>query len=336
MRPPKRWERIDYQPEPGVEENPATVYFADESRNVVTENASPDVGFRYSLNPYRGCAHGCSYCYARPTHEYLGWDAGLDFETKILVKHHAPELFREWLGREAWVPEPIMFSGVTDCYQPAERRFELTRGCLQVACESRQPVLIVTKNSLVTRDLDLLRTMAADRLVHVALSLTSLDQTLTRRMEPRTSCPAARLKALRQLTDAGVSTQVMVAPVIPGLNDHEIPEILRQAREQGTQRAGYVMLRLPQTVRPVFLDWLRLRYPDRARRVERRIQAVRDGQWNDSQFGRRMRGSGLWAEQVAATFRVFAQRYELQADMPQLNTADFQPPRPRRGQLRLF
>ena len=197
---------------------PKTEYLPDSSKSVVSENNSPDIPFRYSVNPYRGCAHGCSYCYARPYHEYLGLNAGLDFETKVFVKHRAPELLRDWLASDEWNPESITFSGVTDCYQPAEREFRLTRGCLEVALEALQPIFIITKNALVTRDLDLLHDMADWHTVSVAISITSLDPELCRTMEPRTSTPAARLGAVRQLSEAGIPTRVMVAPVIPGLN----------------------------------------------------------------------------------------------------------------------
>jgi DNA repair photolyase len=233
-------------------ERPRTRYWVDTSQTIVSENDSPDVGFRYSVNAYRGCAHGCSYCYARPTHEYLGLSAGVDFESKILVKLRAPELLRNWLARPRWKPELIHFSGVTDCYQPCERQFRLTRQCLEVALECRQPVSVITKNALVTRDIDILRELAAHNLVRVALSITSLRQELTRIMEPRTSSPQARLAALKTLSDAGVSTFMMVAPAIPGLNDSEIPEILRMGSEAGAQGASYVLLRLPTTVREVF------------------------------------------------------------------------------------
>ena len=232
--------------------NRRTEYLPDRSRTIVAENKSPDVGFRYSMNPYRGCSHGCSYCYARPTHEYLGLNAGLDFETKILVKEDAPELFRAFLSRSKWVPEPIVMSGVTDCYQPAERRYRLTRRLLEVAAEFRQPIGIITKNALALRDLDILGAMAGDGLVHVNVSITTLDAELARSMEPRTSVPAARLRAVEALAESGVPVRVLVAPIIPGLNDSEVPAILAAAREAGARSAGYTMLRLPLTVAPSF------------------------------------------------------------------------------------
>jgi DNA repair photolyase len=313
-----------------------TEYIPDHSRSIVAENQSPDVGFRFSINPYRGCAHGCSYCYARPYHEYLGLNAGLDFETKVFVKHDAPALFREFLAKEGWEPEPIALSGVTDCYQPAERQYRLTRGCLEVALEARQPVKIITKNALVVRDLDLLREMAAARLVSVTLSVTTLAPELARSMEPRTSTPAARLRAVRALTDAGVPAGVLVAPVIPGLNDTEIPAILAAARAAGALRAGYVLLRLPLSVAPVFREWLEREQPGRLDRIEAHIRSTRSGRMNVSEFGTRMRGTGELADQIARIFRVFARKHALDGSSLPLDCTQFRPPTPRTGQLRLF
>jgi DNA repair photolyase len=311
-------------------------YVPDASQSIVSENNSPDVPFRYSVNPYRGCAHGCAYCYARPTHEYLGLNAGLDFETKIVVKHDAPVLLREYLSRDKWEAEPITFSGVTDCYQPAERQFRLTRGCLEVCLECRQPLGIITKNALVLRDLDLLREMAAQRLVHVFLSVTTLDVELARTMEPRTSIPPARLRAMRTLADAGVPVGVMCAPVIPGLNDSEMPAILAAAKEAGAQASGYVLLRLPLTVRPVFLEWLARTQPLQAQRVLSRIRATRDGELSDPKFGSRMRGSGAIADQIEQSYGVFAKKYGLDGKLPRLRSDLFHPPPAAGGQLRLF
>jgi DNA repair photolyase len=317
-------------------QRPPTVYFADASQTIVAENDSPDVGFRYSVNPYRGCAHGCSYCYARPGHEYLGLSAGIDFETKIMVKRRAPELLRQFLARPRWKPETIVFSGVTDCYQPVERQLRLTRGCLEVAAECRQPVGIITKNALVTRDLDLLMELAAYGAVSVAVSVTSLDQELTRVMEPRTSSPAARLRAIGELAAAGVPVTASVAPIIPGLNDHEIPAILQAARDAGARGAGYVLLKLPTTVREVFLDWLRRQRPNHAAKVESLVRSTRGGKLNSSKWGERQRGRGEIADQIAQTFKVFAKRYGFDGMMPPLNAANFRPPRPTSGQLSLF
>jgi DNA repair photolyase len=315
---------------------PPTQYLPDQSQSIVAENDSPDVGFRYSVNPYRGCSHGCSYCYARPGHEYLGLSAGLDFETKVFVKLRAPELLREFLARPSWKPEFIAFSGVTDCYQPAERHFQITRGCVAVAAECRQPIGIITKNALVTRDIDLLTQLAAHRAVRVCLSITTLDAQLARTMEPRTSSPDARLRAIRELTEAGIPAAVMIGPVIPGLNDSEIPAILMAAREAGAQSAGYVLLKLPSTVRPVFQDWLRRSYPDRARRVEGLIRSTRAGRLSDSQFGRRQVGTGNVAELISNTFDIWHKKLGFAEDTEPLNTEAFRPPTITAGQLRLF
>jgi DNA repair photolyase len=316
--------------------NRPTRYLPDRSRTVVAENDSPDVGFRFSINPYRGCSHGCAYCYARPTHEYLGLSAGLDFETMIFVKEDAPDLFREFLSNPRWQPEVIGISGVTDPYQPAERHFLLTRRCLEVAAEANQPVAIITKNALVLRDLDILGRMAAANLVQVNVSVTTLDADLARTMEPRTSTPTARLKAIASLREAGVPVRVLVAPVIPGLTDSEIPAILAAVKEAGAQAAGYVLLRLPWAVAPVFLEWLRRTQPARADRVEARIRSVRGGKLNNSEFGTRMRGTGELADQIANLFHLFAKRHGLDGKLPPIDCTQFQPPRPKSGQMWLF
>ncbi|QDT66064.1 PA0069 family radical SAM protein [Calycomorphotria hydatis] len=305
---------------------PKTEFLTDTSRTIVSENNSPDIPFRYSINPYRGCEHGCSYCYARPYHEYLGHDAGLDFETKIYVKYQAPELFRDWLARKNYEPEVIAMSGVTDCFQPCERKFQLTRQCLAVAEECGQPISIVTKNALVCRDLDLLASMAEKNLIHVAISLTTLDDQLARGMEPRTSSPQARLRAIRELTAAGVPTRVMVAPVIPGLNDPEIPALLEAASEAGAIHAAMTVLRLPLSVLPVFREWLHREHPNAAGKVEDLIQIARGGRWNDSRFGERMRGEGNRIAQIQQTFHVFARRYQLDGLLPPYDFSNFKPP----------
>lgn len=317
-------------------DRPKTVYFDDTSRSVVTENDSPDIPFRFGLNPYRGCAHGCAYCYARPYHEFLGLSAGLDFETKVFVKLDAPSRFREFLAKPGWNPETITFSGVTDCYQPAEARFQVTRGCLEVALEARQPVAIITKNALVLRDLDLLREMAEHRLVQVALSITTLDESLARAMEPRTSPPRSRLDAVRKLSEAGIPVNVMTAPIIPGLNDSEIPAILKEAAEAGARSAGFTLLRLPGAVEPIFRDWLERVEPTRRARIESLIRVTRGGRLNDAKFGSRMRGEGEMAGQIAATFQLFRRKYGLDRKHDPLDATNFRPPRPVSGQLRLF
>lgn len=310
-------------------------YFADTSKSIVSENNSPDIAFRFSINPYRGCVHACSYCYARPYHEYLGLNAGLDFETKIYVKHDAAELFREFLSRDNWQPEPITFSGVTDCYQPAEREFRLTRACLEVAQKCNLPIGIITKNALVLRDVHLLSAMAAGNLAQVNISITTLDPELARVMEPRTSIPAARLRAIEELSKAGVPVRVMVAPLIPGLNDHEAPLILKAARDAGAQTASYTLLRLPLTVEPVFREWLHRTQPLKAEKVEGLVRQSRDGKLNDSTFGKRMRGTGEVADQIKTMFAVFHRKLGF-SNLRPLDTQHFQPATPPSGQLRLF
>jgi len=346
IEPPNRFERVRSVPDWADFDGDAefleelgrvpTQFLPDHTKSIVAENHSPDVPFRFSVNPYRGCEHGCAYCYARPTHEYLGLNAGLDFETRIIVKERAPELLRDWLARDAWMPESITFSGVTDCYQPVERRFELTRRCLEVAASCRQPVGIISKNALVVRDLDVLAPMAERGLAHAALSITTLNAELARTMEPRTSSPEARLRAIRELSSAGVPTAVMVAPIIPGLNDSEVPAILEAARDAGAQRAGYVMLRLPFAVKPIFLNWLERTQTSHAERVLGALRSVRDGELTTSKWGERMRGSGPRAEQIQQTFKVFARKLGLDGPWPPLRTDLFIRPQPTHGQLRLF
>ena len=330
------WEHMEWDAEFLQERQHRSItYLPDESATIVSENDSPDVHFRYSINPYRGCVHACSYCYARNTHEYLGYNAGLDFETKILVKHKAPELFREFLSRPSWKPEHIALSGVTDCYQPAERRYLLTHGCLEIADAFSQPMSIVTKNALVVRDLDLLRRMAERRLIQVNISVTTLDPDLARVMEPRTSIPAARLRAIEMLRAAGVPVRVLVAPIIPGLNDSEAPAILKAAKERGAQDASYVLLRLPLTVEPVFRDWLHRTHPDRAAKVESLVKQTREGKFNKSDFRERMRGSGPVADQIRQMFKVMRVKLGY-SELPALDCTQFAAPLPSKGQLRLF
>jgi DNA repair photolyase len=313
-----------------------TIFLPDNAATLIRQNDSPDIPFRYSINPYRGCEHGCTYCYARPTHETLGMNAGLDFETKILVKHDAALLLRRELNARRWKCEPIMMSGVTDCYQPAERQFKLTRSILEVLLEARQPVCLITKNALVLRDLDILAAMASQNLVSVAISITTLDAELARTLEPRTATPAARLRVLRELTAAGVPAHAMLAPLIPGLTDCEIPAILVAAKAAGARGAGFVVLRLPFAVAPIFMAWLRENRPLAAERVESLIREMRGGKLYNAEFGSRMRGSGPYAESIANTFAVFVQKLGLHQPWPALDTSQFRPPRMSGGQLRLF
>lgn len=330
------WEQVDPDDANPAPHSPPTEYFWDDTQSIVSENDSPDIPFRYSINPYRGCAHGCAYCYARPTHEYFNLSAGLDFEAKIFVKSGAAELFRQWLARPTYQPDTVVFSGVTDCYQPIERQLRITRQCLEVAREVAQPVSIITKNRLVTRDLDLLSDLARRNAARVAISVTTLDESLARSLEPRTSGPSGRLRAIRELTAAGIPVVVMVAPIIPGLNDHELPRILAEAREAGAIGAGYVLLRLPLSVEPIFLDWLSRHQKFAAEKVKGRLRAMRGGKLNDSRFGERMVGTGPLAEHLRQTFAMFAKKYGLSTELPPLSTAEFRRPLPRSGQGWLF
>jgi DNA repair photolyase len=346
LDPPNRFESVHHESDLehvewdteylAARQNRPIEYLSDESKTIVSENRSPDLPFTYSLNPYRGCIHACSYCYARPTHEYLGFNAGLDFETKIVVKKDAPRLFREFLAKDSWQPEPINFSGVTDCYQPAEREFRLTRQCLEVADQCSQPVTIVTKNALVTRDIDLLQVMAKRNLVRVLVSVTTLDPSLAREMEPRTSIPEARLRAIGLLSAAGVPTGVLIAPLIPGLNDHEAAAIMARAKAAGAMTAGYVLLRLPLTVEPVFREWVTRTRPAEAEKILGRVRQTRNGKLNSSQFGDRMVGTGEIAEQIRAMFHVFRTKHGLARKLPPLSCDQFTPPQNASGQLRLF
>lgn len=332
------WEHLDpYDPETREPRRVKTEYFDDASQSIITQNNSPDIVFSHSLNPYRGCAHGCSYCYARPSHEYLGFSAGLDFETKIMVKRNAPTLFREFLHKRSWQGEVIAMSGVTDCYQGAERRFEITRGCLEVALEARQSLGIITKNALVRRDIDILAPLAERNLVVINISVTSLDQTLTRVLEPQSSSPAARLAAITALREAGIPVNVIVAPIIPGLNDSEIPQILEAVADAGAGSAGFTLLRLPHGVKEIFLEWLQRHLPADRDRIVSRIRACRGGEISDSRFGRRMRGEGEIAWQIATTFRVFANKYGLAGERSRPDPTLFRPPRrPEKRQRELF
>jgi DNA repair photolyase len=303
-----------------------TRYLRDTSRRVLTQNDSPDIGFDRSLNPYRGCEHGCAYCYARPYHEYLGLSAGLDFERVILVKEDAPERLANELAAASYEARPIVLSGVTDPYQPIERHLELTRRCLAVLAAHRHPVGLITKNALVLRDVDLLGALAAVGAAHVTLSITTLDEGLRSVLEPRTSTSARRLGAVRALATAGVPVSVNVAPIIPGLNDHEVPALLEAAAEAGAQAVGYTLLRLPGAVAEVFSEWLHRHRPERAARVLARVREMRGGKLNDPRFGHRMRGSGAYAESIGSLFGVHRQRLGLARALPPLETGHFRVP----------
>ncbi len=329
--PANRFDRLHLEWDEGYQPSAETHFLVDRTGRIITSNDSPDIGYDFSLNPYRGCEHGCIYCYARPTHEYLGYSSGLDFETRILVKTEAPTLLRRELDSPRWSPAVVALSGVTDPYQPAERRLRLTRGCLEVLAEFRNPVTIITKNHLITRDLDLLEELSRFNGVSARVSVTTLNAELHRVMEPRTSSPRRRLDAIEQLARHGIPVGVMVAPVIPGLNDHEIPEILKQARLRGAIAAHFQIVRLPYSVKDLFISWLRERFPDRADRVINRILEVRAGRLNDSRFFHRMRGEGEYAGQIQQLFERSHRREAFLDHLPPLSCASFR----RQGQLRL-
>jgi DNA repair photolyase len=318
----------------GQKRVPTTV-IADLSRSLINAVDSPDQPFSFTINPYRGCEHGCIYCYARPDHERLGMSMGLDFETKIFAKLDAPAILKRELANPRWAGPPIMIAGVTDCYQPVEARLKLTRACLEVMHDCGQPASIVTKNRLITRDLDLLAKMAARRTVAVMVSVTTLDNHLASVMEPRASAPAARLAAIRELADAGVPVGVMTAPILPGLNDKEIPAILQAAYDAGARHAGYVLLRLPYQIKDLFLDWLRTHFPQRASHVESLIRDTRDGGLYQNGFHVRKKGTGAVAEQIGTLFAVFTKKIGYSRSWQRPTSEHFRHPIID-GQMRLF
>jgi DNA repair photolyase len=301
-------EHIEGLDEPLLE-NPATQIFQENAKKILNRVDSPDLGFGYSMNPYQGCEHGCIYCYARNTHEYYGFSAGLDFESKIIVKRNAPQLLEKELMKPTWNAVPIMLSGNTDCYQPQEKKFEITRKMLKVLANYRHPVSIISKNSLVLRDLDLLQDLAADNLVHVYISITTLDEELRRAMEPRTASSIKRLKTVEALAKANVPVGIMNAPIIPGLNHHEIPEVLKAAADHGACNAGMTVVRLNGSIGPIFEDWLRKNFPDRFEKVWNQICSMHGGNVNDSNFGRRMRGEGNIADAIHQLFKASKKKY---------------------------
>ena len=337
--PPNRFERLHVDRSNWLDPDdplPQTLLLDDTTRSILSKNESPDVGFDVGLNPYRGCSHGCSYCYARPSHEYLGFSSGLDFETRIAVKRGAPNLLREALGSRRWHPRVIGLSGNTDPYQPVERRLRITRRCLEVLADFRNPVAIITKSYLVTRDVDILRELAAHDAVSVALSITTLRNDLQRSMEPRAASPARRLGAIRVLADAGIPVGVNVAPIIPGLTDHELPEILEEAAAAGASFAGRILLRLPWGVKDLFADWLERHVPDRKEKVLNRVREMHGGRLYDARYEVRGRGAGLWADQLSRLFAVSVTRLDLDRP-PTLSTASFRVPASARGpQMDLF
>ncbi|WP_304505265.1 PA0069 family radical SAM protein [Achromobacter sp. ACRQX] len=305
---------------------PKTTVTAEEARKILSRNDSPDIPFDVAANPYRGCEHGCVYCYARPTHSYLGYSPGLDFETRLVAKANAVEALRAELARPGYKPSPINIGSATDAYQPIERDWRLTRGMLELALETRHPVTIVTKNALVARDLDLLAALAQQNLVVVYISITTLDAGMARTLEPRAAAPWRRLEAVRSLTDAGVPVGVLVAPVIPFINDESMEHILQEAKAAGAHYASYTVLRLPWEVKTLFEDWLNAHYPDRAQRVLHRIEDLRNGRRNDPNFGSRMRGTGIWADLLRQRFAVATRKLGLNRTRLSLDCSRFVPP----------
>ncbi len=337
--PSGRFESIAYTPEyenrtDFGQTKCSTQFFKDRSKSLISMNNSPDVHFDASINPYRGCEHGCAYCYARPSHEYLGLSPGLDFETKIFVKENAPQLLKTELSSKKWIPQLLGISGITDCYQPIEKDFRITRGCLEVLAEFRNPTGIITKNYLVTRDIDHLSSLSKHQAAMVYLSLTTLDEGLRRRMEPRTASVRRRLDALRELSAADVPCGVILGPIIPGLTDSEIPALLDEAKRAGAKHASYIMLRLPYGVSELFENWLDDTIPTKSTKVMNHVRGMRGGKTNDSNFRTRMKGEGPYAEQIAALFKIQCKKLGLNRERPALSAASFRRPGP--VQLSLF
>nr|WP_244183697.1 PA0069 family radical SAM protein [Xanthomonas codiaei] len=327
------WGTVEAEAETVV--RPRTVVTEEVARSIISRNNSPDIGFSQSVNPYRGCEHGCVYCFARPSHAYLDLSPGLDFETRIFAKPNAAALLRAEIARPSYQCSPIALGINTDAYQPAERRHGISRQCLEVLAEARHPVSFVTKAALIERDIDVLAEMAQHNLVSVYFSVTTLDNRLAAKMEPRAAAPHARLRAMRALHEAGIPVGVLVAPVIPMINDTELERILEAARAHGARSAGYVVLRLPHELTQLWREWLELHYPDRARHVMSLIQQMRGGKDYDSRFGRRMVGEGPFAELIAQRFSIAYRRLGF-GRLPRLDTSQFRAPRPQTPQLALF
>lgn len=325
--PVNRFEKIAYErdedQDPIDEPKLITEYYKDISRSIIITNDSPDIAFEASINIYRGCEHGCVYCFARPTHEYLGLSSGLDFESRIFVKQDAPSLLRKELARSGWKPQVLVLSSVTDCYQPIERKLELTRQCLEVLLDFRNPVALITKNRLITRDIDLFKQMHDYNGVAVNVSLTTLNADVARRMEPRASSPEHRLAAIEELASAGIPVNVLVAPVVPGLTDHELPSIIKAAGKAGARSAGYIVLRLPYAVKDLFVQWLEDHFPDRKNKVINRIRSLRGGKLYDPTWGKRMSGEGIFADEIRKLFEVAVRKAGMNRRSGELSTAAF-------------
>lgn len=336
--PPNRFEslHVETDEDAWVDDDPRplkTVFMRDDSQSILSTNDAQDLSFDYGLNPYRGCEHGCAYCYARTYHEYLGFSAGLDFESKIVVKPDAPELLEKALAKPSYQPGTISLSGVTDCYQPVERKLEITRRCLGVLARFRNPVVVITKNALVTRDIDHLAELARHQAVAVFLSITTLDPQLARILEPRASSPRSRLETIRKLADAGVPAGVSAAPMIPGLNDSELPAILDAASGNGASFAAYSMVRLPGAVADVFSAWLDRHQPLAKEKILGRIRASHEGKLNSNTSGTRMRGTGQAAVQWKALFSACCRKHGLHPRTPVLSRSAFRRMLPGQGEL---
>lgn len=342
FNPHNRFEQLELcrEHEEGIDIDPeydaySTQVFVEHPKNIVNKVKSKDIPLEYSMNPYQGCEHGCIYCYARTTHEYWGFSAGKDFESKIVVKKNAAELLRKFLSKKNYVPKPIMLSGNTDCYQPLEKKFKLTRALLECLNEFKNPVGIITKNSLVRRDIDILKSLAKDNLVKVNISLTTLSNDLHHKLEPRTASPTLRLKTIKELSSAGIPVGIMMAPLIPGLNDSEIPKVLEAAAANGAESAGYTMLRLNGAVEPLFRDWIHKNYPNKADKVLNATATIHGGKVNDSRTGKRMRGEGELAEIIRHLFYSQLKKYFPENKSSGLNINVFKKPA-KGGQLSLF
>lgn len=306
-------------------ENTGTQLFEETPKKIVSESNSPDLSHMYSINPYQGCEHGCIYCYARNSHEYYGFSAGLDFERKIIIKPNAPELLEQYFNKKNYQPVFIMLSGNTDCYQPVERRLKITRGLLEVFLKYKNPVSIITKNNVILRDLDILTELASMNLVHVNVSITSLNEQLRQKLEPRTVTATGRLAVVQKLSEKGVPVRVMAAPIIPGLNSNEVPNIIKAAADRGALAAGFTIVRLNGSISEIFSDWIYKAFPDRAEKVLNMIRSCHDGKLNDSDFGRRMSGEGKIAQSIHQMFRMACNRFMAGREMPEYDYTLFVP-----------
>lgn len=316
-----------------LHENSSTQFIKENAKSIVSVSNSPDLHFNYSINPYQGCEHGCIYCYARNSHEYYGFSAGLDFERKIVVKHNAPELLEKFFSKKGYVPQPIMLSGNTDCYQPIERKLRITRRLLETFLKFRHPVSIISKNNLITRDIDLLQELAAFNLVHVTVTINSMNESLRQKMEPRTVTAESRLRLINKLSSNNIPVRLMMAPIVPGLNSDEIPTLLKAAADEGILDAIFTLVRLNGAIAEIFSDWIHKSYPDRAEKVLNLIAACHGGNLNDSRWGSRMRGDGKVAESIHQLFQISRNRFLKNRVMPNFDLSAFNPPGGKQMQL---